>query len=161
MVGILPLSALCPPQTLLPAPPPPSLPTPQLTERPSPCSNRGGYNVGSLYYYAGSKLPIEWWESSILFILTDSLWSPPFSLLACPPTSSPDCQNSPCPLPSPPLIHRIAIEGVITWGVYIIMLDLNYQLSGKYPKAFILQFPWSLLTLSPTPRASLLQQRGL
>ena len=23
-------------------------------------NNRGGYNVGSLYYYAGSTLPIEW-----------------------------------------------------------------------------------------------------
>ena len=23
-------------------------------------NNRGGYNVGSLYYYAGSILPIEW-----------------------------------------------------------------------------------------------------
>ena len=23
-------------------------------------NNRGGYNVGSLYYYVGSKLPIEW-----------------------------------------------------------------------------------------------------
>ena len=23
-------------------------------------NNRGGYNVGSLYYYPGSKLQIEW-----------------------------------------------------------------------------------------------------
>ena len=23
-------------------------------------NNRGGYNEGSLYYYVGSKLPIEW-----------------------------------------------------------------------------------------------------
>lgn len=23
-------------------------------------NNRGGYNVGSLYYYEGSELPIEW-----------------------------------------------------------------------------------------------------
>lgn len=24
-------------------------------------NNRGGYNVGSLYYYNGSVLPVEWW----------------------------------------------------------------------------------------------------
>ena len=23
-------------------------------------NDRGGYNVGSLYYFEGSKLPIEW-----------------------------------------------------------------------------------------------------
>ena len=26
-------------------------------------NNRGGYNVGKLYYYEGSVLSIEWWES--------------------------------------------------------------------------------------------------
>ena len=26
-------------------------------------NNRGGYNVGKLYYYEGSVLSIEWWVS--------------------------------------------------------------------------------------------------
>lgn len=32
-------------------------------------NNRGGYNVGKLYYYKGSVLPIEWYVifSSFLF----------------------------------------------------------------------------------------------
>ena len=32
-------------------------------------NNRGGYNVGKLYYYEGSVLPIEWYVifSSCLF----------------------------------------------------------------------------------------------
>ena len=37
-------------------------------------NNRGGYNVGKLYYYEGSVLSIEWWESFDRF--TDLLFMP-------------------------------------------------------------------------------------
>ena len=37
-------------------------------------NNRGGYNVGSLYYYAGSKLPIEWWVFFLKLRTAIYLW---------------------------------------------------------------------------------------